>query len=108
MSENFCFVPEICFSFAGERDDYVRFYSIDSDGKDNNIENHLENTQALKILDVSNEVQILLGSENSFSGCLIPVIQDGQYVAVRILPMFKISLEAGKSWSNEFSLKFSH
>jgi len=108
LSKTFCFIPEINFSFADEGDEYVRFYSIDAGSKDNHIEGQIKNTQALKILDVTNEVQILLNSANSFSGCLIPVLQDGMYVATRILPMFRITLEPGKSWTNEFSLKFSH
>jgi hypothetical protein len=105
---NLCFVPEIDFSFAGEGDDYVRFYSLDAGGKDLHIKNQLDNASTLKILDVTNEVQILLGSTNSFSGCIIPICPNGEYQATRILPLFRISLEAGKSWINEFSLKISH
>ena len=107
-SVQFCFVPEIDFSFADVTDDFVRFYSVDENTKDSPIECHLKKINTLKILDVKNEVQILLVSTIAFSGCLIPVLADGLYQATRILPLFNISLEGGKSWANEFSLKFSH
>ena len=105
---NFCFVPEINFSFAGEGEEYVRFYSVESTEKDIPADNLLENTNNLKILDVKNEVQIILSSTNAFFGSLLPYYDNGYYQAACILPLFSISLEAGKNWSNEFSLKFSH
>ena len=107
-TQNFCFSTEINFSFAGVGDEFVRFYSVDANGKDNITEQSIEKTETLKIHDVKNEVQILLGSSNSFSGCLLPVHSHGHYQATRILPLFYISLESGKTWTNEFSLKFSH
>jgi len=125
----FQFVPEIVFSFAGIGDEYVRFYTtvcaiktsqtaaigdiktspISVEGeKDNPIDRKLENTDNLKILDVKNEVQILLSSAEAFSGCLVPVCINGLYQATRILPVFSLALEPSGTWSNEFSLKFSH
>jgi len=104
----FCFVPEIALSFCGTGEEYVRFYTLDAGGKDFPADKLLNNTGNLKILDIKNEVQILLGSSNVFSGCLIPVFKDGFYQAGKILPLFSVTLGSGETWTNEFSLKFSH
>jgi hypothetical protein len=104
----FCFIPQINFSFTGITEEYVRFYIVESDGKDIPVKKDLVNTGAIKIIDVKNEVQILLASSTSFSGNLTHVFEEGFYQATRILPVFPITLESTKTWTNEFSLKFSH
>ena len=106
--EIFLFVTEIDFSFAGEGEDNVRFYTVDNAGKDIHVEKFLPDCETLKILDVKNEVQLLLGCDKTFSGCLVPAYNGGLYQATRILPLFSISLEAGEFWSTEFNLKFSY
>jgi hypothetical protein len=104
---DFCFTPEINFSFAGVGEEYVRFYTVENGEKDVPVEKELKESSNLKILDVVNEVQILLSSINEFSLCLFHVHGNGYYQASRILPVFSITLESGKTWSNEFCLKFS-
>jgi hypothetical protein len=106
--EKFTLVTEIDFSFAGEGDEFVRFYTVDSTGKDIPVDRTLNNVEGLKILDVKNEVQLLLGSVMAFSGSLVPAHNGGFYQANRILSQFEISLEGGETWTNEFTLKFSH
>jgi len=106
--EDFIFVAEIDFSFAGNGEEFARFYTVDQNGKDTPAENILNNAESLKILDINNEVQLLLGSAKPFSGCLLPAFDDGLYQANRILPQFAIFLKSGETWTNEFSLKFSH
>ena len=106
--EKFCLVSEIDFSFAGNGEEFVRFHTVESGGKDTPAERNLSGIETLKILDVKNEVQMLLGSAKTFSGCLLPACDNGLYQADRILSHFDISLEAGETWTNEFSLKFSH
>ena len=103
----FQFVPEINFSFAGASEKHVRFYAVDSSGKDVHIDNSF-NTDNLKILDVINEVQITLSSIKSCSGSLFHAYANELYQATRILPIFSVSLEKGESWNNEFTLKFSY
>jgi len=107
-TEKFILITEIDFSFAGEGDEFVRFYSTDPTGNDIPIGRTLTNIEGLKILDVKNEVQLLLGSAKAFSGSLVPALNDNFYQANRILSQFAISLEGGETWTNEFSLKFSH
>jgi hypothetical protein len=106
--QSFNFITEIIFSFAGEGDEFVRFCNVKSFGKDIPVEHLLDNTCNLKIFDIKNEVQILLCSERAFSGYLVPVRYCGFYQATKILPFFPLSLKAGETWENEFSLKFSY
>ena len=106
--EIFFFSSEINFSFAGEGEDNVRFYAVDNAGKDTPVEKLIAGCETLKILDVKNEVQLLLGCDKSFSGCLVSAYNGGLYQATRILPLFSLSLEPGESWPCEFNLKFSY
>jgi hypothetical protein len=106
--ERYCFVPEIDLSFAGEGEEYVRFFTYDSNGKDVPVSSVLTDSKRLKIQDIKNEVQIILASTKVFSGSLALARDDGLYQATRILPLINISAESGESWTCEFSLKFSH
>jgi len=105
--QEFKFVPQINFSFAGVGDEFVRFYTTDADGKDI-ISERMFDADNLKILDIKNEVQIILTCTNIFSCCLVPAFDNGLYQATRILPVFPAALESDETWSCEFSLKFSH
>ena len=105
-AQKFKFSPIIYFSFA-DMDEYVRFHAVDNNGKDIHIHNKFD-AGNLKILDVKNEVQILIGSIRPFSGFITPVFNNDLYQATIILPVFSISLKSGEAWTNEFSLKFSH
>jgi len=106
-AQKFKFSPIIYFSFANVTDEYVRFYAVDNNGKDTHLHNKID-AGNLKILDVKNEVQILIGSIRPFSGFLTPVFNNELYQATIILPVFSISLKSGEAWANEFTLKFSH
>jgi hypothetical protein len=105
---DFCFIPQINFSFTGIKEECVSFYTVEPDGKDIPVEKFTDSTTAIKIIDVKNEVQILLASCASFSGSIFPVFKDGFYQASRILPVFTITLETSKTWTNEFTLKFTN
>jgi hypothetical protein len=103
-----CFIPQINLSFTGIGEDFVRFYTVESNGKDLPLEKLINNASSIKILDVKNEVQILISSSSLFSGSLVPVLKEGFYQANRILPVFPVTIESSKTWTNEFLLKFSH
>jgi len=107
-NQAFNFVTEIDFSFAGVGDEYTRFYTIENNEKDIPADKQLHNTDNLKILDVQNEVQIMLRSEKPFSGSLLHVCEESHYQTTGILPFFSITLESAKTWTNEFTVKFSH
>ena len=104
---SFTFIPMICFSFVNVTDEFVRFYTVDANGKDVHLD-HKFDVDNMKILDVKNEVQILISSAKPFAGNLAPVYNKDYYQAARILPGFSISLKESGSWINEFTIKFSH
>ncbi|MCL2721481.1 MAG: DUF1926 domain-containing protein [Treponema sp.] len=105
--EKFQFIPEINLSFAGVGSEIVRFHTTDNGGKDVLLEKSLKSDN-LKILDVKNEVQIIFTSEKIFSGSLRQVFNNNFYQTAEILPGFAVTLKSGETWSNEFTLKFSH
>jgi hypothetical protein len=108
----FRFVPEINLSFAGEGEEFVRFFICKSGAKDAPLNETdgapVNGAESVKIQDLKNEVQIKLSSAKPFDGRLAPVRAGEKYQSSRLLPLFTLSLESGGSWSNEFSLKFSH
>ena len=124
-TQNFLFIPEINFSFAGTGDEYVRFYTTEKSegepanlrfepfipgggsGKDTAVDKKTV-ADNIKILDIKNEVQILLSSVKLFNVCLIPALKNNLYQATRILPGFNIFLQTGETWTNDFGIKFSH
>ena len=108
-SAAFRFTPEINLSFAGEGEAFVRFFSYKSGAKEALPgEAPIHGADCLKMQDVQNEVQIKFASAKPFDGRLATSRAGGQYQSSRILPLFDLSLESGGSWSNEFTLRFSH
>jgi len=105
--KHFLLVTEIALSFAGNGDEYVRFYATDSNGKDIHSERRLHNAETLKIIDVSNEVQLILSSVKPYSGSLIKALDNGHYQADRIIAVFPVSIETSEIWINEFTMKIS-
>ncbi|MDR0584838.1 MAG: DUF1925 domain-containing protein [Treponema sp.] len=108
----FRFVPEINLSFAGEGEEFVRFFICKSGTKDTPLGETggapISGAEGLKIQDLKNEVQIKFASTKPFESRLAPSRAGDQYQSSRFLPLFDLSLESGGSWSNEFSLRFSH
>jgi hypothetical protein len=110
--ETLCFVPEINLSFAGEGEEYARFFACKPGEKDaplDGVSGAIRGgTEGLKIQDLKNEVQINLSSVKPFSGCLALARSGELYQSSRIMPLFDLSLGSGETWCDEFSLKFSH
>jgi hypothetical protein len=130
-SRHFRFVSEINLSFAGEGDDFVRFFACKTGLKDTPLSAsqsaspsqeavsfqsavssdaivYIHGAGGLKMQDLKNEVQINLTSAKPFDGCLASARIGEHYQSSRIMPLFELSLESGEIWSNEFYLKFSH
>jgi hypothetical protein len=120
-SRRFRFVCEINLSFAGEGDEFVRFFACKTGLKDIPVHavsgdadsfrdgtGRINGAEGLKMQDLKNEAQINLVSSKPFDGCLGAARIGGQYRSSRVMPLFEIALESGETWSNEFGLKFSH
>jgi hypothetical protein len=111
--ETFRFAPVIDLSFPGAGEAFARFYKSKTDVKDVPVkEGEVFAADSLKIQDLKNEAVLSLSSSNIFEACVKPrFIHLGGaelYQSTALIPSFTISLNAGESWSNEFSLKFTH
>jgi hypothetical protein len=110
---DFQFAPQIDLCFYGEGEGFVRMFAYKTGGKDTLVsELLLHGVEGLKIQDIKNEALITFASANSFDARIMPrrVNYAGAelYQSTAIIPSFALSLEAGESWTNEFSLKFAY
>ncbi|MDR2258579.1 MAG: DUF1926 domain-containing protein [Treponema sp.] len=117
----FQFAPAIDLSFPGEGDIFVRFFKIKSGAKDAPCsEAIIRDAEGVKIQDLKNEVQIVLGSKKTFNACIVPVKTAGEpacagegqgpelYQSTCLIPLQEVSLPPNETWTTEFTLKFSH
>jgi hypothetical protein len=107
---DFQFAPQIDLCFYGEGESFVRIYSYKTGAKDTPVSEPACGVEGLKIQDIKNEALITFASTNSFDARIMPRRVDYAelYQSTAIIPSFALSLEAGESWANEFSLKFAH
>jgi len=120
----FCFSPEIDLSLPGETDAFVRFFACKSGDADkpltgpafpsgiSSLAGLAHDVDGIKIHDIKNEVHITLASSKPCDIRVVPVyVTDGAvnlFQAFCVMPLFRVSLGAGKTWDTEFVLKFSH
>ena len=124
--ESFCFSPEVDLSLPGETSAFVRFYACKSGEADRSLAGQspksgespvaetVSGADGIKVHDIRNEVQIVLSASKSFDGRILPLRvpggegKAGLFQAFCVMPLFAVSLAAGKAWEVEFTLKFSH
>jgi hypothetical protein len=112
----FQFAPAIDLSFPGEGEAFVRFFKIKAGAKDVPFSEALvRDVEGIKIHDLKNEVQIVLGSKKPFTACVAPVKSAAPgaqgpalYQSTCLIPLQEVSLSPGETWTTEFTLKFSH
>jgi len=120
-----CFSPEIDLSLPGETDAFARFYTCKSGETDKALAGSafpsaapasglFHSVDGVKIHDLRNEVQLTLTANKPFDGRILPIYvsgangDDSSFQAFCIMPLFHLSLGAGKVWETEFTLRFSH
>jgi hypothetical protein len=114
--EHFQFSPEIDLSFPGEGEIFTRFSKIKSGAKDAPFsETAIQDAEGIKIQDLKNEVQIVLGSKKPFTACIASVKAAGPagqgpalYQSTCVMPLQEVVIAPGGTWTTEFTLKFSH
>ena len=123
--EDFCFSPEIDLSLPGETDAFARFYECRPGENDRTLagpeypsgaagSGTIRGVDGVKIHDIKNEVRLTLTAGKPFDGRILPVHVPGADPSVRlfqafcVMPMFRVSLAAGKTWDTEITLRFSH
>jgi hypothetical protein len=105
----FQFAPHIDLSFPGGDDGFVRFFKCKTGSKDVPLsENRTGDVESLKIQDLKNEVQMMLGSSDTFDLYIKPVGTGGICQSNCVIPAVPFSLGPGKSQNLEFTLKFLH
>ena len=110
----FAFCPAIDFSFPGEGEEFIRIQTQREGGKENIVYNEaavIQNIKVLEFQDIINETVIALEASRSFDGRIFNfrsgLSAQEEYQSTCIMPLFPVSLEAGKTWKASFSLKIS-
>jgi hypothetical protein len=96
-------------SFSGRDDSSLKILASRGSAKEGlslSAEFTVENTVGLEFRDIVNEVVLNLESSRA-SNMRIFNIEPEQYQFTCIMPVFPISLDAGKVWDNVFTLKIS-
>lgn len=112
---SFVFCPQADLSFPGEGDGYLRVLVIREGGKEGVAFNEavtVQNIKALEFQDIKNETVITLESSRSFDACLFHIHPAGanspaDYQSTCVMPLFPVSLEAGKTWKATLALRIS-
>ena len=101
-------------SFSGGDEKFFGAVSLHEEGKEiiaPNGDITFRNARGLELQDISNETLITLESSRSFDGRITHVRSgfsgNEEYQSTCVMPLFYVSLEAGKTWKTVFSLKFS-
>jgi hypothetical protein len=109
--ETFFLIPSVDLSFPGDGEAFVRILALRDGVKEGAApvaEDTVRNLVGLEFRDVKNEALVSLESNRLFDARIIPVrTGDGGYQFTTILPVLPVSLEAGKTWDADFSLKVS-
>ena len=110
---NFTFCTSVDLSFPGETDGFLRIYSLHEGEKEHIASNAhtIGNVKTLEFQDINNESIIVFESGRSFDGRLFHVHSGfpghEEYQSTCVMPLFPVTLEAGKTWKTAFSLKIS-
>ena len=123
---DFCFSPEIDLSVPGTGEADARFFACRAGEADRPLSGPAFpsgsspasgtalDSGGIKIHDLKNEAQITLSANRPCDWRIVPVAAEGAegegpaHQAFCLMPLFRVRLEAGKSWDAELVLKFSH
>jgi hypothetical protein len=113
--EYFFLVPMVDLSFAGGTEAFTKFLAIRASKESISFDNQellLNDLSGIECRDIKNEVILTLESNRHFDARLFSVERENakslsEYQFTCIMPMLPISLETGKSWVINFSLRIS-
>jgi hypothetical protein len=114
----FDFIPRMDLVFPGEGEEYLRVYRVTAEGKDALCggEGALCGVRTLELDDLENELIITFSCDKVFDAHFVPVYANcpvyGKtqrlYQSTCVLPVTRVSLENGASWSAEYTLKLAY
>jgi hypothetical protein len=108
-TEHFILIPSVDLSFSGRDDSSLKILASRGTAKEGislSGELPVENISGLEFRDLVNEVVLSLESSR-VSNMRIFNIEPEQYQFTCIMPVIPVSLDAGKTWDNVFTLKIS-
>ncbi|MDR1353297.1 MAG: DUF1926 domain-containing protein [Treponema sp.] len=114
----FDFTPRLDLVFPGEGDSCLRVYKVGPEGKDalRGGQGELPVVQKIELDDLENELIITLSCDKAFDAHIVPVYADcpvyGReqrlYQSTCVLPVTRLSLESGGSWSADYTLRLAY
>ncbi|MDR2376774.1 MAG: DUF1925 domain-containing protein [Treponema sp.] len=117
FGENFHFIPVVDLSFAGDSEDQRRLFvngaAVPAATK---VPLNFTGVEILKFQDLENETVINLNSDKPFEGWIIPAYYpvpanpdvSPSYQSTCVIPLYRVSLGPGGSWTLNLSVKFTH
>jgi hypothetical protein len=114
----FDFIPRLDLVFPGEGEEYLRVYRVNAEGKGvlAGGVGELPGVEAVEMDDLENELIITLSCDRTFDAHFVPVYasclvygkERRLYQSTCIIPVTRLSLQSGASWSAEYALKFTY
>jgi hypothetical protein len=115
---DFDFIPRLDLVFPGEGEGYLRVYRVGAEGKDALIggKGEIVCAKTVELDDLENELIITFSCDRAFNVHFVPVYasclvygkEHRSYQSTCVLPVTRVSLESGVSWSAEYTLKLSY
>ncbi|MDR2784428.1 MAG: DUF1926 domain-containing protein, partial [Treponema sp.] len=114
----FDFIPRLDLVFPGEKEKYLRVYRVGPESKDvlSGGKGELPGARTVELDDLENELIITLSCDKTFNAhfapvyasCLVYGKEQRFYQSTCVLPVTRLSLESGASWSAEYTLKLTY
>ncbi|AEF81655.1 DUF1926 domain-containing protein [Leadbettera azotonutricia] len=107
-NERFIFIPRLDLSFPKNDEAFLRIFAVREGAKEALQPGEiLRDMNGLEFGDVENETILALESNRHFDARVIHEWEGPEYQFTTIFPMLSLSLDPGKSWEADFSLKIN-
>ncbi|MDR0472079.1 MAG: DUF1926 domain-containing protein [Treponema sp.] len=106
--ENFFLISRVVLSFPGDTNDFLRIPALKGTSKETaGNSGTIKNIYSLEFQDIKNEAILVLESSQQFSADIHSCTSGSIYQYTEILLGLPVSLEAGKTWETDLSLRIS-
>jgi hypothetical protein len=108
QTENFTFIPRLDLSFPKNGEAFLRIFALKDGAKEALAAGAaVAEISGLEFGDVENETILTLESNRHFAAKVLHAGEGTEYQFTTIFPMLPLSLDAGKVWEGDFSLKIN-
>ncbi|GHU65744.1 glycosyl hydrolase [Spirochaetia bacterium] len=106
--ERFIFIPRLDLSFPKNDEAFLRIFALKEGIKDAvHSSAGYEDMTGLEFGDVENETVLTLESNRHFDARILHVSEGSEYQFTTVFPLLSLSLDPGKTWEGDFTLKIS-